>query len=933
MEFLPPSSLHVAGSGAAARNRSSRTSLSTALVAAFGMLVATGVFVAFRPAYASIGDIFALGIAWIFNIFTGWAGQLLLKIIEALVVVAQYNGFVTSAPVVNGWSIVRDITNMFFILVLLVIAFGTILGVDAYSYKNKMLSRLLIMAVVVNFSRTICGLLIDFAQVVMLTFVYGFKEAAGGNFADAFRITSVMQPQETIASSGSTSGDSITAWSIAVAMILAFVMVLIACVVCILMLITLVIRIVYLWLLIVMSPLAFFLKAVPGGAASGYYGMWWKMFTGQVIVGPVMAFFLWLALVSVASGQLTSQFGSSADNESVNGTISQAFASTEIQSFVIGICLMMGGLQLSKQISSESAGAAPGIAKKAAGLAMRGGKALGRGAGAVGRGAANATGVTAGYNAAKDRLLSAGTRIPLVSSAAGKALGEHRQKMQTAGADSAKWMQHLSTDERKRLAKSTLPDAMLSPEARGAKKEALRLDVKDMAEKGAKTDAEKKEFFQKRAALESLGSRIGDKSVASDVKGLYKKRPDLIVDKDEKDPAKLRAQREALKRTAGSLSAKDIEDMNGAHITPAVLAQMNPGALLGSRDALRSKLDDMSPETRGKVAGMLKNLDDAEVAAESSGLKDKALGKHMRELAGQEQGAFLADSVSQLDDASRASYFSGLGKDQLGKMPAEALSSALVAAAGSAGGLTGDDSTRLAAAMERMASALASQPQAIERLPQQLRQELKESLSSSGADAPLAMLAAGGTPEEAFKGYDAAKMQQFMSTGDNAANVARLVNPNRMLDNGGANPMTANMLMKLDVDSVAGMAAGGKDGNAFAAVQAAEAAAAADPAKYAQMAGISESQAKELQQKAKDLISGLEATGNLGAAGSMTFTGRAMAGMSEKMDKVLSAPERAAEAIAAKASEKWSAMGRKLKEGQERAIDAARTGRRIIKRL
>ncbi|HTK04011.1 MAG TPA: hypothetical protein VL500_00335 [Candidatus Eisenbacteria bacterium] len=922
---------HRPAAAAVLDGRSSQAALRVALVAAAGLVVMSGIFLVTRPVQAGIGDIFALGIAWIFNIFTGWVGQLLLIVVSALIWVAQYNGFVTSPPVANGWSIVRDVTNMFFILVLLVIAFGTILGVDAYSYKNKMLSRLLIMAVVVNFSRTICGLLIDFAQVVMLTFVYGFKEAAGGNFADALRITSLMQDR------ASGIEETVSAWSIAVAMILAFFMVLIALVVVILMTITLAIRIVYLWLLVVLSPLAFFLKAVPGGSASGYYGMWWKMFTGQVIVGPVMAFFLWLSLVSVASNQLTSNgFPSAAQKgagaEVVSGSITEAFQDSEIEAFIIAICLLMGGLQLSKQISSESAGAAPGIAKKAASLGMRAAKG-------IGRGAANATGVTAGYNAAKDKVLSAGTRVPLVSTAAGRALGEHRQKMGSAGADNAKWLNQLTPDERKRATRSVLPDAMLSPEARGLKKEALRADVKEMAEKGAKTDAEKKEFFDKRSKLESLGSRMGDKSVATDVKGLYKKRPDLIVNEDERDPNKMREQRNALKRAAASLSAKDVEDMEGNALTSAVLANMNPNALLGSRDALRQKLGDMPESSRGGMKTMLDSLDAKEKSMEEARDKDgnrlyndKQIARELRGMAEGGQGSFRADSVKSLTDEDRANYFGTLNKEQLANMPAEALGTALVAAASSAGSLSGNDLSKLSGSMDRMAQALANQPQAIEKLPSALKEQLRDSLISSGADAPLAVLAAGGTADQAFKGYDNAKLAQFMGTGENASVAAKLVNPSRLVDKGGANPLTAQMLMKLDVESVSTMAREGNGDAAYGVITAAEQVANAKAEDLAGT-GMAADQIKLLQERAKGMLEDLAASGNMRATSDMKFTGQAMSAISSKLDKAMGAPGRAVEAAVEKIKGKVSSVKEAVERSNERVRDTYRKGKRTVKRF
>jgi len=74
---------------------------------------------------------------------------------------------------------------MSFILILLIIAFATILRQESYS--KKLLPKLLIMAVLINFSRTIFGLLIDFSQVIMLTFVNAFS-AGGGYFIKALEL-------------------------------------------------------------------------------------------------------------------------------------------------------------------------------------------------------------------------------------------------------------------------------------------------------------------------------------------------------------------------------------------------------------------------------------------------------------------------------------------------------------------------------------------------------------------------------------------------------------------------------------------------------------------------------------------------------------------------------------------------------------------------
>ncbi len=148
-------------------------------------------------AFATIGCSFPLGfvsaqsmtqrlISTLFVIFgqflqvlINFIGKLIILVVDAVIAVAQYNHFIDAAPVVAGWPLVRDVTNMFVIVVLLAIAFGTIIGYQNLHYKG-VLGKLLLMAVLVNFSKQLIGLLIDFSQVVMLTFVNAFRAAAAG---------------------------------------------------------------------------------------------------------------------------------------------------------------------------------------------------------------------------------------------------------------------------------------------------------------------------------------------------------------------------------------------------------------------------------------------------------------------------------------------------------------------------------------------------------------------------------------------------------------------------------------------------------------------------------------------------------------------------------------------------------------------------------
>lgn len=300
----------------------------------------------------------------------GLLGPLLIGIVSGIIWVSQYNDFINALAVVNGWVIVRDVANMFFIIVLLIIAFGTILGQEEYHYK-KLLPKLLILAVLVNFSRTIVGVMIDFSQVVMLTFVNGYKAAAGGNFANIFQIIDLMKfsREKCRGALGNTNGVP-TEWAIFGAALLAFIMILVSLVTTVVIFAVLVLRIVMLWILIVLSPLAFLAGTFPQGQK--YYAQWWEELKNYIMVGPLLAFFLWLSLVTVGSGNAARQITQNGQ-EIVPAEGDVTFACSEVGStdtmvsFVIGTMMLLAGVQMAQELG----GAISGIAAKAKGFATR----------------------------------------------------------------------------------------------------------------------------------------------------------------------------------------------------------------------------------------------------------------------------------------------------------------------------------------------------------------------------------------------------------------------------------------------------------------------------------------------------------------------------------------------------------------------------------
>jgi len=207
----------------------------------------------------TIGYGIALILSWIAYIITAVVGFFITVLIKILVSVAQFNHIIDVETVKNGWVIVRDLANMFFVLVLLVIAFATILRIESYNAK-RLLPKLLIMAILINFSKMIFGLIIDFSQVIMLTFVNSFA-SGNGWFIDMFNVKNLFSINTF---KRYVSGESaFTGWALAMAVIASVLASIITLIVIAVILAVLVIRIVMLWIYTILSPLVFLGFAFP----------------------------------------------------------------------------------------------------------------------------------------------------------------------------------------------------------------------------------------------------------------------------------------------------------------------------------------------------------------------------------------------------------------------------------------------------------------------------------------------------------------------------------------------------------------------------------------------------------------------------------------------------------------------------------------------
>lgn len=298
------------------------------------------------------------------SLLVSFLGRLLALVIHCLVYVAQYNNFINELVVKEGWKVVRDVCNMFFVLGLLLIAFGTVLRLPNYQAKNN-LKNFVLGAVLVNFSKTICGLILDFAQIIMLTFVNGFKDVGVGNLTEMLGITSLF---DVVTNNVDVTSETLTTVGIFVSYLLALIYLLVALVVIITMTIMLIQRAVMLWLLIVLSPFPYLLSAFPKiGKLGGLSKQWWDKFTGLVTTGPLLAFFIWLSFFTASGTTVTQpsqedvsltglQGAESPDSsgfftEDVNMSVTQSATAQAVIKFLVSIGILVGGMMLTKETS------------------------------------------------------------------------------------------------------------------------------------------------------------------------------------------------------------------------------------------------------------------------------------------------------------------------------------------------------------------------------------------------------------------------------------------------------------------------------------------------------------------------------------------------------------------------------------------------------
>lgn len=317
------------------------------------------------------------------NLIISFIGGLLLVLAGWLIDFAlALNGQLFNTLAVRlGWQIVRDITNLFFVLGIIVIAFATIIRNQTYGLK-QVLWKLIVMAVLINFSLSICGIFIDFSGVITDFFIskstpQGIKDA--GSFSWA--LSKSFQPQRLfeLKSLVQSSGSDLTEVLTNIASVFFIIVFTFLAVVSFFALgIMLLIRFVYLAILLILAPIAWFTWIFPGltvGGSGNIWSQWWAEFIRWTFFPAVMSFFMYLAIATMSATSNANQFIQNAA-DSAGGTNSAALAiangikigsvdrslTVVIGQMFVFIFLMMGGLIAANKLSITGAASAMKVA-------------------------------------------------------------------------------------------------------------------------------------------------------------------------------------------------------------------------------------------------------------------------------------------------------------------------------------------------------------------------------------------------------------------------------------------------------------------------------------------------------------------------------------------------------------------------------------------
>jgi hypothetical protein len=323
----------------------------------------------------SLASPFTCGLRWFIAVmsaaiisFDVWLLAVVSAFFNLLVVntITQFSTFYQSiqGPILTVWDAFRDISNILIIGLFVFIAICTILGIKEYGYK-KLVARVLIIAVLINFSLLFTKIVLDASNFTATVFynaslpqpATGTATTSGVNPANGFAtdgiagrfvgLLGVSGFADTI-SAVEASGDNndsiiaelLSAGGAAIMLVGATIVLLYGCFI-------LSVRAILLIVLLISSALAFATYLSPKFSSYGW-DKWWNSLFKTAVLAPILMILLWATL------NIATQLPQSGGTLGKLATLQNATNNSEILA-LFNYAIILGLLFASFKISSSFA--------------------------------------------------------------------------------------------------------------------------------------------------------------------------------------------------------------------------------------------------------------------------------------------------------------------------------------------------------------------------------------------------------------------------------------------------------------------------------------------------------------------------------------------------------------------------------------------------
>ncbi len=310
-----------------------------------------------------IGGLIGLIQEFVYFVF----GLILTPLLVAMLSIRTYTD--TFAGVIYpGWVIVRNACNILFIVSIIAIGLGTLFRVESYQYKH-LLVQLIIAALLVIFSLVIGQAVLGLADTVQNQFLPNSPtviNALGANLMINFR-QYTNTASWVNASTFSNTVQPLVNLSLALGAFVVFAAIAVF----------LLIRMVMLWVLLMISPIAYVAGVLP--TTAHFRGEWWSNFIKYAFFTPIIAFFLNIAATLVGN-QATNPVLQTVNNASFNNSSLENFL-FHVGSNLVLIVFLFISLEVANRMGIYGGSAVAEIGRKGmlAPFAAVGGAAKGLG--------------------------------------------------------------------------------------------------------------------------------------------------------------------------------------------------------------------------------------------------------------------------------------------------------------------------------------------------------------------------------------------------------------------------------------------------------------------------------------------------------------------------------------------------------------------------